>query len=284
MPCQEPLGPHSTAIEHLLTARGTQQVLSAKGWSLYRMAHHRLQSRQLALCHEPLPVQLACGIQLNTTVPIVRLALILLQAQGSLHTSQELFKADWSCVSDYLELLLGNYRQIECLLAELDCLSEDLPEIWQPRYQSLVEQGQLPKIFETAQLPFISQIRFYSDPWAAHKMNFLHHGQLALRQMLLDTLGVMMDLTNDPALAGQVPRQQHLINESADSIMESIPPMLEAVVRDSSFQIPSRGSRINQYFACAACWILEQGKHISNEHKEFAYRAKVWLEKEYGLN
>ncbi|KAF4944882.1 hypothetical protein FSARC_14556, partial [Fusarium sarcochroum] len=274
MPYQEPLGPHCTAIEHLLTARGTQQVFSVKGWSLYRMAHHRLQSRQLALCREPLPVQLACGVELNTTLPAVKVGLTLLQAQGTLYTSQELIKADLNSVSGYLERLLDNVRQIEYLLAELDYLSEKLAENWQPRYQTLAEQKQVPRIFETAQLPLIPHIRFYNDPWAAHKMNFLHHGQLVLRQMLLNILGVMMDLSNDAAIANQVLQQRRLINISASIITESIPPMLEAVTRDMYSQVTSGGSRINQYFACAACWTLEQSKHVSDESKEVAYRAR----------
>ncbi|TVY34667.1 hypothetical protein LOCC1_G008709 [Lachnellula occidentalis] len=46
-------GAHTEGMAQILRLRGPDQIYSARGWSLYRLAHHRLQRQQLAFDSAP---------------------------------------------------------------------------------------------------------------------------------------------------------------------------------------------------------------------------------------
>src|ERR1700761_1347766 len=65
----EPLGPHSEAVKHILRARGDGQLFDSSKFALWRLAHHRLQARQILLREQPEPEQIAWMNKLNLDRP-----------------------------------------------------------------------------------------------------------------------------------------------------------------------------------------------------------------------
>ena len=71
----EPLGPHKSAIRHLLDARGEEQIFNQLRFALWRVALHRLQIRQMLLREAPECHELKLLSKLNADLPDVHISL-----------------------------------------------------------------------------------------------------------------------------------------------------------------------------------------------------------------
>jgi hypothetical protein len=40
----KPIGPHAEGMKQILRLRGNHQMYGARGWSLFRLSHHRVVS------------------------------------------------------------------------------------------------------------------------------------------------------------------------------------------------------------------------------------------------
>lgn len=65
----DPLGPHSEAIKYILRSRGDGQLYHPTRFSLWRLAHNRLQIWQTLLREQPDPEQIAWMSKLNINRP-----------------------------------------------------------------------------------------------------------------------------------------------------------------------------------------------------------------------
>ena len=272
----EPLALHNNAIEHLLTVRGTEQVMSTTGFTLYRMANHRLQVRQLGLGHIPLPVQLACMDMLDTSTPSLSLEAIHLRAQQTLGLCQGMSYEDTFNLSDhsYLNQLI---ERINLHLDELEQWKVDLPISWRPKCIRPTEMEEIRQTLAALSLPVFPHLWTYEDPWIAHQMTFFYQGQLALRTAMIDVLAMMGRLSTNHGLIASLQQeviyQETAISRLADVLVESTPPLLGSIQLDSG-GIGLRGKKITSCFARAICWTLQQGKLVSKEHKELANKVE----------
>ncbi|KAF3768092.1 hypothetical protein M406DRAFT_329132 [Cryphonectria parasitica EP155] len=66
-------GCHAQGMAQILRKRGHDQFYDARGWSLFRLAHHRLQKQALAFNLPPVPVIDELFEHLNDQMPFVRL-------------------------------------------------------------------------------------------------------------------------------------------------------------------------------------------------------------------
>jgi hypothetical protein len=69
----DPLGPHSGAIRHILRSRGDAQLYSPTRFSLWRLTHYRLQSWQTLFQEQPDAQQIAWVSKLNLERPDLRI-------------------------------------------------------------------------------------------------------------------------------------------------------------------------------------------------------------------
>lgn len=75
----DPRGPHNEAIKFLLRSRGDGQLYSPTRFSLWRLAHYRLQSWQTLFREQPDAQQVEWMSKLNTDRPDLRICSNVLQ-------------------------------------------------------------------------------------------------------------------------------------------------------------------------------------------------------------
>lgn len=277
---EEPLKLHCNAIEHLLTSKGTEQIVLSSSSAIYRMANHRLQVRQLGLGLDPLPVQLACMDMLDTSIPSQCLVGIQLRAQQTIALSRNLLSEEWFGTPpwDRISLLCSRiYHHLD----ELEEWNINRPVLWKPKRIELAEQEHVLRDLIANSLPFTPHVWIYEDPWVAHQMAFFYQGQIVLRTALLDILAVMKhygDTYLDPAqVLHQIATQEMTILGQSDILMESITPLLALIELDDAGAIHLTGNKISRCYARAICWTLQQGRRLPAENKDFARRAEDWM-------
>lgn len=256
---------------------------SSSGFQLYRMAHHRLQTRQLVLGLEPLPVQLDCARILNTNDSSVGLGLILLKEQPLLHLIHESLTADVSDPARVEEQASSFFQRVAIILDELEKWSSQIPSSWAPQYLRVAENQEIQQFLQEASLPAIGQICVYNDPWIAYQMNFFHHGQLALRSSFIDLMtwtfrnNPTSTLVESPSL--EIETQKAAITRFAGAMIESIPVLMGCKnVHTSEFDF-YHSKKIGRCFAQGACWALLSVQHLPPEYRQFADNAVSWMQK-----
>jgi hypothetical protein len=277
---EEPLKLHCNAIEHLLTSKGTEQIVISSSSAIYRMANHRLQVRQLGLGIDPLPVQLACMDMLDPSIPSQCLVGIQLRAQQTIALSRNLLSQDSfsRATCDHLAVLLS---RIYHHLVELEEWNIKLPVLWKPKRIDLAKQEHVLQDLVANYLPFTPHVWIYEDPWVAHQMAFFYQGQIVLRTALLDTLTAMKHYGNTYLDSSQVQHeiaiQEMTILGQGDILMESITPLLALIESDDAGVLRLTGNKISRCYARAICWTLQQGRRLPPKHKDFARRAEDWM-------
>lgn len=284
---EDPLGLHIRVIEHILTARMERNISSYEPFSLYRLAHHRLQSRQLMKGQDLLPVQRECIKFLNLADPAIDLGAILLRAQEMLSFSQRQSNVGNVDPRHAEEHALTVIQQIKISLTELEAWLDRIPSSWRPQHLQISEHDDIRLLLDRASLPLISRVRRYYDPWVAYQNNFYLLGQLVLRSALLDTLAGIMQTTFDidrsVELQHEFVSQELGMAEHSEAIIESIPLLIASSVEQALHLDVFQKKKIGQCFAQAACWTLQQIQHVPPDHRAFADQALAWLHQQTSL-
>jgi hypothetical protein len=285
---EEPLGLHSQAIEHILTTRRELNISSYAAFSLYRMAHHRLQSRQLIAGSGPLPVQLESIEFLNLSDASIDLGAVLLGVQDVLRLAQKLHNIDKSDSANVEEHALALLPRIKSALVDLESWFNRAPASWHPRYLQTSEHEGVRQLLESASLPLIPQVRLYHDPWVAYQMNFYFQSQLVLHSALLETLVGIVQTTSridrKEAMRQELETQEQNVAAPSDALVQSLPMLIASSVNPVPDIDACQKKKIGQCFAQAACWTLQQVQHVPLDDKEFANRVVTWLQQQSSLD
>lgn len=68
------LGPHIDAVKYILHARGSKQFYDRSQFALWRVAHHRLQARQILHREGPDADQIEWVSKLNMSLPDIHIS------------------------------------------------------------------------------------------------------------------------------------------------------------------------------------------------------------------
>lgn len=277
----EPLGPHSKAVEHLLIARGKYQLASRRGFAVWRVALHRLQVRQMILGLDPLPAQEECIAILHSSDPAIRTASDNQHVVELCSQSRKLLRLSSEETHLHRENFMALLRTITSQLISMEEWRKTTPEAWQPEF---VEPGT--KIHREwprdTRLPSFatSNMRLFYDPWIAYKTGFHHIGCLILRTHLYDLtkkVGIVASDAYEPISAAELNAQREAIDRETSALCEIAAPLVHLQESGDEKGYPWRynaySKKTSQFFALAACWTLRRCDYASVEQKEFAEAA-----------
>ncbi|KAI2464103.1 hypothetical protein F4781DRAFT_86651 [Annulohypoxylon bovei var. microspora] len=214
-------GAHAQGMAQILRLRGSDQIYSPRGWSLFRLAHHRIQKQQLAFNLKPLDESKHWIDQLDDDVPSVRLEKDALRISQTCERGRKLQEALASGNSSTFEVLEMVHELIEL---DQEVVSWRQKPEWS--YKTL-DVSDLPT-FDPLVRPLTSTVQLHADIWMAYEWNYHRVARLISHQQLLNCLETatkssdLNDLTRESfrILIEQFTRTIHLL---ADEVLATVP-------------------------------------------------------------
>jgi hypothetical protein len=174
-------GSHAEGMAQLLRLRGPDQIYGSRGWSLFRLAHHRLQRQQLGFRQAPLPESEAWLDSLNDDLPYVRIEKDNFQISKICERARNLLaRLDSSDLS--IDQTLDMVKEIH----DLDQVAASWrhgPD-WAHKtiHHSEISQG------EEAALQLPEYIQLHHDVWIAYEWNYHRTARIIMHEHLLECL------------------------------------------------------------------------------------------------
>ena len=191
----EPLGPHKSAIRHLLDARGEEQIFSQLRFALWRVALHRLQIRQMLLREAPERHELTLLSRLNADLPDVHISLDAQRVIDFSHAAREITEGKESPDVSRGEAL-GRAQQL--LHAMTDLIKSmgkfvwDLTASWEQKSVRLASNDDVQSLEDLSQLssPDPTQPRDveYRDTSLSVMLSFHAASQIILRECCIELI------------------------------------------------------------------------------------------------
>lgn len=235
-------GQHSQGMAQILRLRGPDQIYSARGWSMFRLAHHRLQKEQLALGQAPIVESQAWMDSLNESLPEVRLDKHAFEITKICQRARQLLKEIETAPDQTL---------IEEIL-ELDRVSTT----WRngPEWT-----------FKTVPTP-TGFIQLHRDVWIAYEWNYHRTARIILHKQLLNCLERM----DSPGLRAT---SIGIIRGLVDEILSTVPQMMGEIDSNGNpleNQSLSRG--IGAYFLLWPIRVVKETLIAMPEQREAAQK------------
>ncbi|KAF7542631.1 hypothetical protein G7Z17_g11413 [Cylindrodendrum hubeiense] len=176
-----PVGSHTQGMAHILRLRGHEQFHDPRGWSLFRLAHHRLQKHQLAKQIAPLPESEVWLDSLNEEVSTVRLEKDALEISTMCQKANEILRS-LSAETLSLEQFLDLFPQMT-RLDQKAALQRCKPE-W--HFKTLQRSEVVGNQDVISRFP--EKIELHRDVWMAYEWNYHRTARIILHQKLLACL------------------------------------------------------------------------------------------------
>ncbi|CAJ2513949.1 Uu.00g020680.m01.CDS01 [Anthostomella pinea] len=217
-------GTHAQGMAQILRIRGHEQVHSPRGWSLFRLAHHRIQKQQLAFNLPPLVESGHWIDQLNEDLPFVRLeksALRISQTCERARKLQQTLSGGSLPVAQFLDVVNE--------LLELD--RETVRWRQTPRWSyTTLNVVDLPA-FESSPRSLTNTIQLHADVWMAYEWNYHRTARIIAHKHLLKALETVLtssdlDVTAIDTLRVMSEQSTTAIHILADDILATVPQSL----------------------------------------------------------
>ncbi|KAI0379214.1 hypothetical protein F5Y04DRAFT_272079 [Hypomontagnella monticulosa] len=222
-------GAHAQGMAQILRLRGLDQIYDSRGWSLFRLAHHRIQKEKLAYHLKSFDVSEEWLNQLNDEPPFIRLeksALRISQTCERARNLQEALASGNSSVAEVLAMVHG--------LSDLD--REVLSWREKPEWSyKVLNVADLPD-FNHSVRPLTKTVQLHPDLWMAYEWNYHRTARMIAYQQLLDCLVVVMPSldSNDPnkeTLRILIEQYTETIRILADEVLSTVPQTLGDIDR-----------------------------------------------------
>ncbi|KAK6383421.1 hypothetical protein LTS17_002713 [Exophiala oligosperma] len=290
----EPLGPHSNAVRLILRERGYPQFLDRSSFCLWRMAHGRIQARQILLREEPDPEQIEWLNRLDHGITYLRISSNIHQINTIAAAVTKLIQSEQGIKSTVTKRREEAHKLIHSsqnLLASIEQWIADVGEKWRPKVVAgncaLQESDQDSPSHPSLPDFLCPRMLNYSDIWLAYTWNFHAASQIVLRESLVDTVQFKNDLemressTEDEELI----RAQHQgVQRLSSSIIRSFPQLLGFVHGDVQppHALP-QGKMAGRYFSLFSLSIVQRARFTSAEHKQTATEVLNWIKSSHQL-
>ncbi|XXG99392.1 hypothetical protein Hte_005729 [Hypoxylon texense] len=210
-------GAHAQGMAQILRLRGPDQIYSPRGWSLFRLAHHRILAFNSKLLDES---EHLFG-QLDDTMPYARLEGDAARIGQTCERARNLQEALASGSSSTYEVLEMVHELIEL---DKEVVSWRQKPEWS--YKTL-NVSDLPK-FDPSVRPLTSTIQLHADIWIAYEWNYHRTARIIAYQQLLNCLNTAIENagTNDIAretLCVLVGKFTDIIRVLADEVLSTVP-------------------------------------------------------------
>lgn len=175
----DPFGSHGEAIKHMLRSRGDVQLYAPSSFSLWRLAHFRLQCRQILLREHPDAEQVAWVNKLNTAQPDLHICADVLHMCILSAASKRLTEDIDTDMprADKLERAMQLAQEIRALTRTIESWTSEMTGIWRPTTIEVEHLAPPQDIHEPSNfpIPHFPCPRFlnYHDVWLVGDVPFV---------------------------------------------------------------------------------------------------------------
>ncbi|KPM42869.1 PAB-dependent poly(A)-specific ribonuclease subunit PAN2 [Neonectria ditissima] len=267
-------GSHAQGMAHILRLRGHEQFHDARGWSLFRLAHHRLQKQQLAKKMDPLPESKVWLDTLNEEMSTVRLEKDALEVSTMCQRANEILE---SLGADTID-----FQQIIELIPEITHLDQQAvmrrsrPEWWFKTLQKSEVSGDQGIISR-----FPDKIEIHRDVWNAYEWCYHRSARIILHQKLLACLDKAKSISPpqwypnfEAVIRDQEQESLRTIETLSDEILATVPQSFGDVDHlGRCLPDPSKPPRCQAIGAYLLLWpmrILKDAKGMSTPSQQAA--------------
>ncbi|KAI1775423.1 hypothetical protein F4818DRAFT_49507 [Hypoxylon cercidicola] len=217
-------GAHAQGMAQILRLRGPDQIYSPRGWSLFRLAHHRIQKQQLAFNRKLLDESDHWIGQLDDTIPYVCLERDATRIGQTCERARNLQKILTSGNSSTSEVLKMVHEIIEL---DKEVVSWRQKPEWS--YKTL-NVSELPE-FDRSVQPLTSTIQLHADLWMAYEWNYHRTARIIAYQQLLNCLTAAIENAGPHDLARTslcvlVEQFSETIRKLAEDVLSTAPQSL----------------------------------------------------------
>jgi hypothetical protein len=284
----EPLGPHSDAVRHVLRARGDKQFFDRSGFSLWLVAHHRLQARQVMLREGPYPEQIAWMRKLDIDFLPLHISVDVQQMNALAAAAKKLTLG--SAVarpisSEKVELARQLAQAIEALISSIKSWTAMTTDVWRPKtidphYMDVSSKFPIPHFT-------CPQLLSYHDIWLAYMWNFHAASQIVLRESLIDVINYTASgQMQEPGLEDmeRIQREQDAVNRLSSILIRSFPQLLGFTHKDTRGPyLPAQGKMAGRYFSLFSMCVVQSARSTPPKHKQTASEVIEWINSTHGL-
>ncbi|KAH8880244.1 hypothetical protein GQ53DRAFT_755226 [Thozetella sp. PMI_491] len=272
---------HVQGMAHILRLRGSEQFQDPRSWSLFRIAHHRMQKEQLAFGQPPMAESEALLDELDDSIPFVRLeknALRISQiCQRARDLVQQLTEDDEMSIKEVMDIVREMHR------LDRESVSWRKGPEWAYTMISKSElQGPLNEL-----LP--DMIELHSDAWNAYEWNYhrtariVMHGQLltCLRRAALACINID-GFSPDAAIVSPLEHESVSVVQSlADQVLASVPQSLGDIDQTGRAVASPRSRAIGGYLLLWPMKIIKSKGASTSELQKAAAQAIFHRIREY---
>ncbi|KAI3318685.1 hypothetical protein HD806DRAFT_540032 [Xylariaceae sp. AK1471] len=217
-------GMHAQGMAQILRLRSyDEQVYNPRGWSLFRLAHHRIQKQQLMVQSQLIPLQKSKEWinQLNDDLPFVHLeknALEITEICRRARNLRQSLEAGDSSVAHMLKIVNE--------LLELDCQVVSWRQSPKWAY-TIIKVAELPP-FDPSVKPLTDTIELHSDLWMIYEWNYHRTARIVAHEHLLKCITAALaspeiDLSGTETLKTVFQQSVDTIYTLAEEILATVP-------------------------------------------------------------
>ncbi|KAK9365301.1 hypothetical protein V1509DRAFT_407381 [Lipomyces kononenkoae] len=287
----EPLGPHSDAVRHVLRARGDKQFFDRSGFSLWRVAHHRLQARQVMLREGPYPEQIAWMSKLDINFIPLRISVDVQQMNTLAAAAKKLTlgsEVARPISSEKVEQARQLAQAIEDLISSIESWTATITDVWRPKTidPHYISETDVSSKFSIPHF-ICPRLLSYHDIWLAYMWNFHAASQIVLRESLVDVINYNTSRQmQEPGLEDmeRVQREQDAVNRLSSILIRSFPQLLGFTHKDTRGPyLPAQGKMAGRYFSLFSMCVVQTARSTPPEHKQSASEVIEWINSTHGL-
>jgi hypothetical protein len=262
-------GQHAEGMKQILRLRGKDQIYSARGWSLFRLAHHRVQQQQLTHRQEPMEESAFWLDSLNDELPEVQVE----------RANHEVVK-----ICDRAKQLLGKLSGPGASTEEVLSLIREIHQLdqtgtrwrtgpnWNYRNISRLSLPQDDPVVAT--LPHYMQL--HTDVWIAYEFNYNRTARIMMHTRFMEIVAAVGSI-DQPEVKAEVDilkaKSRSVIQDMADEILATAPQSLGDIDKDGRIihEEPTFSARgIGAYFLLWPAKTVKYNKYITVEQQQFA--------------
>ncbi|KAK8060176.1 hypothetical protein PG996_010106 [Apiospora saccharicola] len=222
-------GAHTQGMAQILRIRGSDQFYNPRGWSLFRLAHHRIQKQQLAFNQPALTESTVWLDQLNEMVPFVRLEKDAHEIKQTCERARSLLES--VTVDDVSTDAVESLGE----LYELDQAASGWRQGPQWHFRS-VAASEL--ALDLSFRPITRNVELHGDVWKAYELNYHRTARLLLHQQLLKVLEAILA---KPSLSAPVVLSLHDMMDRSTTTVYALVESILATVPQSLGDIDNMG-------------------------------------------
>ncbi|KAJ9612381.1 hypothetical protein H2200_003978 [Cladophialophora chaetospira] len=291
----EPLGPHFDAVMHVLHARGENQFFDHTGFSLWRVAHHRLLARQIMKREQPYPEQVAWFSKLDINNTPLRISSDVQRMSSLTGAAKKITSGDSlaeTSSAENMEQARQLARAMQDLLESIGDWTTAMTETWKP---TLKDPDEIRQWEETDESSFISIPHFkcprtlsYRNIWLAYMWNFHAASQIVLRESLTEIVDYIATSQPGSYDEDEMQRyelaQQTAVHALSSVIIRTFPQLLGFMHKETREPYPlPKGKMAGRFFSLFAMCVVRTARFTTNEHKQTASEVIEWISSSHGL-